>query len=77
MAVTLKRKTVLVGLAFAAFIVGGGFFAYQQYQAHRQQEALKALAQDCDRCAERKAAGLRFKKWLATQRQQESVPPPQ
>ena len=67
----LNRKTVLAGLTFAAFISGGGFFAYHKYEAPRQQEDSKALVQECDRCAERKAAGLRFKEWLATQRKQE------
>ena len=69
----LKRKTVLTGLILAAFIAGGGFFAYQEYSAYRQQQDLEALIQNCDRCAERKAAGLRFREWLATQRKQESM----
>jgi glutathione S-transferase len=71
--VKLNRKIALAGLTFAVLISGGGFFAYQKYEAHRHQEDLKALARECDRCAERKAAGLRFREWLATQRKQESA----
>lgn len=68
-----KRKTLFVSLILTAITAGGGWFAYQKYEAFRQQEVAKALAQDCDRCTERKAAGLRFRQWLATQREQESA----
>ena len=77
MILKFRRNTALAVLAFTAFIAGASFFAYQQYQAYRQQQDLKALVRDCDACARRKAAGQRFRDWLAKQREQESGDAPQ
>lgn len=69
----IGRKTLTAGLVLATVVAGSGYFAYQEHEAQRKLEAAQALARDCDRCAERKAAGQRFREWLATQREQESA----
>jgi len=74
--VRLSRRTVYSSLIIVTLLAGGGYYAYQEYEARNRQKVLEALIQDCNACAERKAARLRSKDWPAKQRAKDALETP-
>lgn len=58
---------VLGCMIFFAVVIGGGWFGYQAYKSHQQQEALDTAIRSCSTCDARKEIQIRSRNSRAEQ----------